>query len=328
MTARPGTTKVTFFTAPKAFQGLIGIIQANAIRSWLALRPDVEVLVVGDDAGVREAAVSLSVRHLAGVQLAESGAPSLRSTFEHARRAARTSTLCYLNADIVLLDDFLPAVDLVAQRFDRFLIAGQRWDVKITEPLSMEDGWQAELRQLAASTGSRHRPVGSDYFVFPADQYDDLPDFTIGRAGWDNWMIYDGRRRRIPVVDASDAITVVHQNHDYAHLPGGAPHHRHPESLRNIDLAGGREVIFRLEDADWRLSARGPVRKGPTEYRYPRRWEADLTARLGPGRLARLVRMILRPVQTVRYLLALRPGRGEDATGAGSESPHHAGGGE
>jgi hypothetical protein len=323
MTPRPGTTTVTLFTAPKAFQGLIGTIQANAIRSWLALGPEVEVLLLGDDPGVREAAVSLSVRHLAGVRRAESGAPSLRSAFEHARRAARASMLCYLNADILLLDDFLPAVDLVARRFDRFLIAGQRWDVKITEPLGMEGDWQTELRRRAAATGSRHRPVGSDYFVFPADQYDDLPDFTVGRAGWDNWMIYDGRRRRIPVVDASDAITVVHQNHDYSHLPGGAAHHRHPESIRNIDLAGGREVIFRLEDADWRLSPRGPVPKGPMEFRYPRRWEADLTARLGPGRLVRLVRMILRPIPSIRYLLARASGGA-----AGKESARHAGGNE
>jgi hypothetical protein len=120
-------------------------------------------------------------------------------------------------------------------------------------------------------------------------------------------MIYDGRRRRIPVVDASESITVVHQDHDYAHLPSGAPHHRHPESERNVRLAGGREVVFRLEDADWRLSSAGPVRKRFFEYRYPRRWETDLTVRLGPGRAVRLVRMALRPIETVRFLLGLPP---------------------
>jgi hypothetical protein len=293
-------TMLTLFTAPKAFRGHIGIIQANAIRSWTSLGSDVEVLLVGEEPGLAEAAEAFAVRHLSVSDRAESGAPSLPSVFAAARQAARHPFLCYLNADILLLDDFLPAVGLVTRRLEQFLVIGQRWDLDVTEPLAFGSGWEAKLRDRVGASGRYHRPVGSDYFVFPRDQYPDLPDFTIGRSAWDNWMIYDGRRRRIPVIDASQVITVVHQNHDYSHLPGGAPHHRHPESLRNLEIAGGREVVFRLEDADWRLSPEGPVRKGRRDWRYPRRWEADLMIRFGPGRLARLVRLIFRPRLALR----------------------------
>lgn len=300
---------LTLFTAPKAFQGHIGVIQSNAIRSWLALGADVEVLLVGADPGVAETAAEFNIRHLPDVRRAESGAPSLRSAMDEVHRIARHPTLGYVNADILLLDDFLPAIERVKRVLDRFLVVGQRWDLEVTEALSMEAGWQGRMREQIARSARRHRPVGSDFFVFPAGQYPDLPDFIIGRSGWDNWMIFDGRRRRIPVIDASEAITVVHQNHDYAHLPSGASHHRHPESARNVRLAGGREVVFRLEDADWRLSPAGPVRKRPSEYRYPRRWEADLTARLGPGRAVRILRMLLRPVDTLRSVLGFPPRR-------------------
>lgn len=294
---------LTLFTAPKPFRGHIGLIQANAIRSWMALAPDIEVLLVGDEPGLAEAAQAFRVRHLAGIDHSESGAPSLLSVFGEARRAARYPVLCYLNADIILLDDFLPAVQQVARKLERFLVVGQRWDLKVFDPLGLDPEWRTSLREQIRARGRLHRPVGSDYFVFPIDQYPEIPDFTIGRSGWDNWMIYDGRRRRIPVIDAGQAITVVHQDHDYAHLPGGAPHYRHPESQRNLEIAGGREVVFRLEDADWRLSPKGPVRKGPLEWRYPRRWEADLTARFGPGRLSRLARMAFRPRLVLRQLL-------------------------
>ena len=47
---------LTLFTAPKPFRGHIGLIQANAIRSWMALAPDIEVLLVGDEPGLAEAA--------------------------------------------------------------------------------------------------------------------------------------------------------------------------------------------------------------------------------------------------------------------------------
>jgi hypothetical protein len=300
---------LTVFSAPKPFQGHIGTIQTNALRSWKALDPEVDVLLVGDEPGLQAAAEAHAVRVLAGVRRAPSGAPSLRSAFDEVRRVARHPILAFVNADILLLDDFLPAVERVVRRLDRFLIVGQRWDVDVQEALSFQAEWETQLRNRLASAGTLHRPVGSDYFVFPADQYPALPDFTIGRSGWDNWMIFDGRRRHVPVVDASGAITAVHQNHDYAHLPGGAPHHRHPESRRNLDLAGGREAIFRLEDADWRLGQQAPRAKRWSEYRYPRRWEAAWIARLGPGRGARRVRLLFRPLDTLRSMLGLPPRR-------------------
>jgi hypothetical protein len=36
---------------------------------------------------------------------------------------------------------------------------------------------------------------------------------------------------------------VVHQNHDYSHLPGGVPHYSVPESNENMRLAGGYAAI-------------------------------------------------------------------------------------
>ncbi|HET7011664.1 MAG TPA: hypothetical protein VFI11_12885, partial [Anaerolineales bacterium] len=249
---------------------------------------------------------ALGARHLTGVRRSESGAPSLRSAFDLVRQVSQAPILGYVNADIILLDDFLPAVSEVAQQLKRFLLAGQRWDLDVRDPIAFEPGWQQRMREEITRSGSLHRPVGSDYFVFPADLFPNLPDFTLGRSGWDNWMLFEARHRSIPLIDASRRITAIHQNHDYAHLPGGRPHHRHPESLRNLQLAGGREVIFRLEDADWRLEPQGLFPKRWRDWRYPRRWEADLIARFGPGRLSKWVRMAFRPGKTLRYLLGAR----------------------
>jgi hypothetical protein len=51
------------------------------------------------------------------------------------------------------------------------------------------------------------------------------------------------------VVDASPSVTVIHQNHDYSHLPGGQPHYKLPETDENVRLAGGKRTIFELPDA-------------------------------------------------------------------------------
>ena len=41
--------------------------------------------------------------------------------------------------------------------------------------------------------GRLHPPGGSDYFIFPRNCFTKIPNFAIGRAGWDNWMFYHAR---------------------------------------------------------------------------------------------------------------------------------------
>jgi hypothetical protein len=47
---------------------------------------------------------------------------------------------------------------------------------------------------------------------------------------------------------------IVHQNHDYSHLPGAKPHHDHPDTDVNIRLAGGQAPIrYTILDSTHRL---------------------------------------------------------------------------
>ncbi|MCJ7622652.1 MAG: hypothetical protein MUO76_04045, partial [Anaerolineaceae bacterium] len=49
------------------------------------------------------------------------------------------------------------------------------------------------------------------------------------------------------------SINIVHQDHDYSHLPAGQAHYRLPETTENIKLAGGPRSIFTLFDVNYRL---------------------------------------------------------------------------
>jgi hypothetical protein len=248
---------ITLFAAPKPFRGLVDTLQRNALASWAALGPQVEVLVIGDEVGSEAVVQELGLRSGGPVDRNPRGTPLLSSIFSKAIQMARYEILAYLNADILLTEDFLPAVDNVRRRFDPFLIIGGRWDLDLQHRLEFGPGWSAALRDLARRLGKPHSPEGSDYFVFPRRDLPELPPFALGRSGWDNWMIYRARSLGWPVVDATAAITAVHQNHDYAHLPGGQPHHRLPESEENVRIAGGRRMIFTLRDANWRLDGEG-----------------------------------------------------------------------
>ena len=293
---------ITFFSGPKPFAGHIGLIQDNAVGSWARLGAGVELLLLGDEPGIAEAAARHGARHVPGIPRTPAGTPRLDAMFAAARNAATHPLLCYVNADVILLPDLLARAQEAGARFASFLMVGQRWDLDVRESLGFEGPWQSRLLQEVEARGRRHPPGGSDYFVFPRGCFEDMPAFALGRAGWDNWMIYHARRRHWPVIDASQSVTVIHQDHDYAHLPGGRPHYRHPESDRNLELAGGRPAIFALTDADW-VDDQAGLRRRPLRLRdLPRRLEASVYLILGPGKAARRARLLMHPSTTLRSL--------------------------
>jgi hypothetical protein len=245
---------ITLFSAPKPFtDSHIATIQRNAIRSWTLL-PDVEVLLIGNEKGTAEVAKELGAKHLPNVECSQSGAPLISSMFQLARKNSKSDLLCIINADMLLMSDFLEAARRSHfQRF-KFVLLSQRWDLDVTEPLDFSAGWEVRFRSIVRAQGQLHRPAGSDFFLFPLSSYLDVPAFAIGRAGWDNWMIYKACQEKWPVIDCTPSVMIVHQNHDYSHLPGGKPHYEHPETNENIRLAGGPAVVrYTILDATHRL---------------------------------------------------------------------------
>jgi hypothetical protein len=174
-------------------------------------------------------------------------------------------------------------------------VVGRRWDLRVEDELLWDGHSEARLRQQLKAQGRLHAPSGSDYFVFPRLLFEEMPDLAVGRAGWDNWMLFETRRRRWPLVDATERITAIHQEHDYRHLPGGQPHYRMPESDENLRLAGGRRAILTLLDADWELGQGGPVRRRWTVGRLAREAELTPLVRWGSRPLAHVTHIVFHP---------------------------------
>jgi hypothetical protein len=248
---------LTIFTVPKPFRGHIGNIQRNAIQSWLQLRPACEVILFGDDEGTAEVAAEFGIRHIPAVARNEYGTPLVNSMFEVAQHSATHSLMAYVNADIILLSDFVTAVQLMPKH--SFLMVGHRWDLDINEPLDFNKAnWELLLRTSVAENGKLHGHAGIDYFVFRRGFWRDIPPFAIGRTAWDNWLIYRTRSLGAPVIDATRTVTAIHQNHDYAHHTQGKDGiWKGPEAQNNRELAGGRSHVFTLCDVNCILTSQG-----------------------------------------------------------------------
>lgn len=107
----------------------------------------------------------------------------------------------YSNGDILFEDGLETVVRNLPN--GEFLAVGQRLDL-------FPDG----TRRL-------HGPSGMDYFFFRGGMFSDLPRTIVGRAYYDSALVAWALRKKIPVIDLTAVLRVVHQWHDYGHVAGG-----------------------------------------------------------------------------------------------------------
>jgi len=251
---------LTIFTAPKPFTNPhINIIQRNALAAWTRL-DDVEIILIGDEPGIPEAAKEFGVKNAPQVERDEKGIPLVSAVMEIGHAHSDSPLLCYANADMILMSDLSRAARQVSEQARDFLLVGQRWDLDVTAPLDFSGDWESRLRLDTAQRGKYYSPWGIDYFVFPRHQYTQVPNFTIGRPAWDNWMVYHARAAFGRAVDATLDVLVVHQNHDYSHLPGNKPPYGSDVAKSNLAKAGGRRCVYNILDTNREL-LRGRVRR-------------------------------------------------------------------
>jgi len=300
--ADPSASMLTLFTTAKPFRGHIGLIQRNALGSWKRIHPHVEVVLFGDDEGAAEACRALCVRHEPFAERNEYGTKYLRSIFLSAQEIARHPLVCYANCDIILTPAFAHALARAASAFPEFLMVGRRWDTNITEPLHFPNqDWASRVERLAQRSGRRQGPQWIDYFAFSRGLYTEIPPLVIGRVGWDNWLVWRARASGHVVIDATSAVTAIHQNHDYSYHPQGATGVWGDEQARrNFELAGGARCLFTIEDATHRLSADGISRRAA--YRL-----VPLLRTLR-GAPHQMLSSALRATRPVRHALGMRVG--------------------
>lgn len=262
---------LTIFAIPKAFRGHVAVIQRNAIASWTRMNPRPEVILFGTDEGTDQVAKELGVQHVPNVQRNQWGTPLVNDLFAQAQQIGRSPYLCYVNADIILFDDFMAAVSRMTTWSQRFLMVGRRIDLDLTEPLDFDsENWAAQLKDSARTRGRLQIARNIDYFAFSRGLYPDpaMPPLAIGRFWWDNWLLWKAQSLQAPVVDATAVVTAIHQNHDYSHTtygPGKTEMMASDEAILNCRLTCEQNpadfddglswrYIYTIDDATYKLT--------------------------------------------------------------------------
>ena len=241
--------ELSIFTMLRAFEGEFGRIQRNGIGSWLELEPRPEVVLFDEVRGAKALAKKLGVA-LYPMARNEFGSGLVNDAWARAAEVCSGDVLACVHADIILLPDFVPAVEACAEEFEEFLAVARRRDVWVEGELDFERGWELGVMRRALE-GKWHTPRGIDVFVWRGDFWGEIPAFAVGKCAHDNWMVGRALEVGVPVVDLTPATTVVHQNHISGHVRSG------PEYERNRALMGG--CNGGVGDAGWVVGMDGKV---------------------------------------------------------------------
>ena len=276
---------LTIFSIPKAFAGATRIVQDNAIGSWTRLGAGCEIVLLGDDPGVAEAASRHKVRHEPAIVRNEFGTPIIAGVFARMDGLARHPILALVNADIILLSDFLPALDAIVRSRAKFMAVASRFNCGIDQSLSFERGWDTALRERTRTENRMYPAAGSDIFVYTRGLLGAVPPFAIGRGYWDNWLMLRARQRGASLIDATEAVIAVHQDHGYGHVvntpaASEAKVLASAEGKRNLELAGGRGRLYTVYDATAVLTANHLLRSTLIPWLIWRRAKAWLRRKI------------------------------------------------
>lgn len=205
---------ITLFSCPRAFDKHYGIIQRNAITSWTLLRPRPEIILFGEAEGIREICKEMDLIHAPELMCNELGTPYVSDSFAKAQQLAHYDLLAYLNSDLILTSNFMNMAKYVIAQKRKYVVVGGRYDIRVAGPLDFHSAdWEKKIGDLCMREGNLNR-LATDYFLFNKGIIPQMPAFLVGRAAWDNWLLWRIRDLGLPLVNATGAVIVAHPEHE------------------------------------------------------------------------------------------------------------------
>ena len=218
-TSKNSTTKhpqlITLFTTFKHYEGK-GVTYRNTIRNWALLAPFVRPVLYypfGEDY-LTEFARTNGWSVYKCPRSSKYGVPVLRSMFLHAQEINDTTSFYgYANGDILFSNNLvatLKALRTDNATFNQLLVVGRRTNYNFKEN---EEIYNLDPVYRYATAGKLFTTDAQDFFIsthsgFP---WDSIPDFVVGRVGYDNWLVATAVNRNYSVVDVTATVTALHQ---------------------------------------------------------------------------------------------------------------------
>jgi hypothetical protein len=189
------------------------IEQTNSVISWkkLSIKPD--IIIFGNDIGVKEFCEKHNIKHIENVKTSDKGTPLISDIINRGYELMKTEYIMYINADILLMDDFSYILigfhNSIGKNVNSCLLTGIRYDVKEFQLLDFDNkNWTDDVKNNFRGEYAHSDAI--DYFVHKINGYKTMPEFAIARYVFDSWMLDYGIKNFDISIDITNVCKVYH----------------------------------------------------------------------------------------------------------------------
>ncbi|OWF44161.1 hypothetical protein KP79_PYT23260 [Mizuhopecten yessoensis] len=203
---------MTLFTSWSTYPEAVEVYN-NTLRNWPSLQPHANIILFTNDV-LPDVTKQLGWMVLP-LKRQIKGHPVLKQMFIEAMKLQPNSKLHgFANGDILFTNSFINSLLEIANSpllvNKTYMVVGRRMS---TPNVTRDEASSWETIGKAAERGTLMNKIcGIDYFLTSPDyHWKDIPDVQIGRNYYDNWLVWDARRKGYEVIDATDTLLAVHQ---------------------------------------------------------------------------------------------------------------------
>ena len=208
------------------------LVHNNTVRNWLSFHPYVIPVVFTNEIGIASECRRNGWSVLPVRETAADGIPVLKFMYLDAMKAYKTTYYAYSNSDMLYSSNLVDTLIGCAYNLSYFLnvtysdnsflygksvyaqqptlIIGQRTNVQnVTRD---ESSTWAAITSVARDRGGLFFVYAIDYFITSKHYpWDEIAEVVIGTPVYDNWLIYNARKRKHQIIDATTTLLALHQ---------------------------------------------------------------------------------------------------------------------
>ncbi|KAH3721563.1 hypothetical protein DPMN_064811 [Dreissena polymorpha] len=200
------------------------LVHNLTLINWRSLHPYVIPVVFSNESSVINECNQASVITLPLPAVAADGIPVLKHMYRDVMNLFNTSFYAFSNGDILFTKELIHTLAQMIKSTTEdmrkpILIVGRRTNV---ENVTIDEGidWQ-NIKRISKSRGKLFTGLAEDFFITtPTYPWNEVPEVVIGRRAYDNWLVYNSRKMKNNVIDASNTILAVHQTTQAGNFEG------------------------------------------------------------------------------------------------------------
>ena len=239
-----GASCITFISAFRKFKPPFDRIQHSALYSWK--EQGIPVIAPTNEVDTETACAGYdNITLIDGVKRGReigfpTQSPIVPDLIAKALPVADTTMVAYINADIIITENFVEKIQQMVDKYGYDIYAvGSRYEIDLKEYVNSPESYKKVQEQ---NRGAYDDSTSSDIFIASKFTWrkviSEMPDFILGRWGWDNYLHMMAEVYRLKKHNCSDVLPILHCKHTFHHIYAQEKKHEKeaPSSQHNLAL--------------------------------------------------------------------------------------------